>query len=200
MAEQNILTTPSPNADTTIVPPGSPHTHTEQLSGGHGSAFPPFESHTFLAQLIWLALAFGLLYYLMSKVALPRIEAILNDRANRLSADLGEAQRMKTEADAAGAAYETSLREAQAKAQSIAQDTRNTLSAEADAKRKTLEAELNQRIAASEATIRARTTEAMGNVRAIAGETASAIVERLTGQAPDQLSLNRALDATPAVH
>ena len=40
----------------------------------------------------------------------------------------------------------------------------------------------------------------MGNVRAIAGETASAIVERLTGQAPDQASLNRALDATPAVH
>ena len=64
----------------------------------------------------------------------------------------------------------------------------------------TLEAELNQRLAASEATIRARTTEAMGNVRTIAGETASAIVERLTGQAPDQASLNRALDATSAVH
>lgn len=200
MAEQNILTTPSPDADTTIVPSGSPHMHTEQASGGHGGAFPPFESHTFLAQLIWLALAFGLLYSLMSKVALPRIEAILSDRANRLSGDLGEAQRMKAEADAAGEAYERSLREAQAKAQGIAQDTRNALSAEADAKRKTLEAELNQRLAASEATIRARTTEAMGNVRTIAGETASAIVERLTGQAPDQASLNRALDATPAVH
>ncbi len=40
----------------------------------------------------------------------------------------------------------------------------------------------------------------MGNVRSIAGETASAIVERLTGKAPDQSTLNRALDATPAVH
>ena len=201
MAEQkNPLTTPSPNADTTIVPPGSPHTHTEQPSGGHGGAFPPFESHTFLSQLIWLALAFGLLYYLMSKVALPRIEAILGERANRLSSDLGEAQRMKTEADAAGAAYEQSLREAQAKAQGIAQDTRNALSAEADTKRKALEAELNQRLAASDATLRARTSEAMGNVRTIAGETASAIVERLTGQAPDQATLNRALDATPAIH
>ncbi|MBD8907889.1 F0F1 ATP synthase subunit B [Methylorubrum zatmanii] len=198
MAEKNSLTTPSQNADTTLVPPGSPHMHTEHPSGGHGGAFPPFESHTFLSQLIWLALAFGLLYYLMSKVALPRIEAILGERANRLSADLGEAQRMKAEADAAGEAYETSLRQAQAKAQSIAQDTRNALSAEADAKRKALEAELNQKLAASEATIRSRTAEAMGNVRTIAGETASAIVERLTGQAPDQASLNRALDATPA--
>ncbi|MEH3119170.1 MAG: F0F1 ATP synthase subunit B' [Methylorubrum populi] len=200
MAEQNPLTTPSPNADTTIVPPGSPHTHTEHTPGGHGSVFPPFESQTFLSQLIWLALAFGLLYSLMSKVALPRIEAILGERSNRLSADLGEAQRMKAEADAAGEAYEKSLRAAQAKAQGIAQDTRNALSAEADAKRKSLEAELNQRLAASEAIIRGRTAEAMGNVRAIAGETASAIVERLTGQAPDRASLDRALDATPAVH
>jgi F-type H+-transporting ATPase subunit b len=36
----------------------------------------------------------------------------------------------------------------------------------------------------------------MGNVRSIAGEAASAIVERLTGQAPDRATLDRALDAT----
>ena len=36
----------------------------------------------------------------------------------------------------------------------------------------------------------------MGNVRSIAGETAAAIVERLTGQVPDRASLDRALDAT----
>nr|WP_238182941.1 F0F1 ATP synthase subunit B' [Methylobacterium trifolii] len=166
----------------------------------HAAAFPPFETHTFLAQLIWLALAFGLLYWLMDKVALPRIQAILHDRAARLSSDLDEAQRMKSEADAAGVAYETSLRDAQGKAREIAQGTRNELAAEAETKRKALEAELNQKLAASEATIRSRTQEAMGNVRAIAGETASAIVERLTGQAPDQASLDRALDTTATAH
>lgn len=193
MAQPNNLTQPPPGSDTKVG------THTEQPSG-HGSAFPPFESHTFLSQLIWLALAFGLLYYLMDKVALPRIQSILHDRSARLSADLDEAQRMKAEADAAGAAYEKSLSDAQGKARAIAQDTRNSLAAEADAKRKTLEAELNERLAASEATIRQRTAEAMGNVRGIAGETASAIVERLTGQAPDQAVLDRALDKAAVAH
>lgn len=197
MAQPNPLTTPSPGSDTKLDPHGG--AHTEQPSG-HGGAFPPFESHTFLSQLIWLALSFGLLYYLMAKVALPRIEAILHERSNRLAADLDEAQRMKSEADAAGEAYEKSLSDARAKAQGIAQETRGALAVESDAKRKVLEAELNERLAASEATIRARTTEAMGNVRAIAGETASAIVERLTGQAPDQAALNRALDRSAAVH
>lgn len=190
MAQPNPLTTPPPGADTQIVPGHGEHTE------AHTGAFPPFESSGFLAQLIWLALAFGLLYYLMDKIALPRIQAILHDRAERLRADLDQAQAMKIEADAAGVAFETALREAQGKAREIAQGTRNDLAAEAETRRKALEAELNTKLAASEATIRSRTQEAMGNVRSIAGETAAAIVERLTGQAPDGASLDRALDAT----
>ena len=62
--------------------------------------------------------------------------------------------------------------------------------------RKALETELNAKLTTAEATIRARTEAAMGNVRSIAGEAASAIVERLTGQAPDSATLDRALDAT----
>ncbi|GJE38339.1 F0F1 ATP synthase subunit B family protein [Methylobacterium persicinum] len=190
MAQPNSLTTPPPGADTQIVPGHTEHTE------AHTGAFPPFETSGFLAQIVWLALAFGLLYYLMDKVALPRLRGILHNRAERLRADLDQAQAMKSQADAAGVAYETSLRDAQNKARDIAQATRNDLNAEAEAKRKALEAELNTKLAASEATIRARTEVAMGNVRTIAGETASAIVERLTGQVPDQASLNRALDAT----
>ncbi|MCJ2022276.1 F0F1 ATP synthase subunit B' [Methylobacterium sp. E-065] len=190
MAQPNPLTTPPPGADTQVVPGHVEHPE------GHTGAFPPFESSGFLAQLIWLALAFGLLYYLMDKIALPRIQSILHTRAERLRADLDQAQAMKTEADAAGVAFETALRDAQSKARDIAQTTRNELAAEADAKRKALEEQLNAKLAASEATIRQRTEAAMGNVRSIAGEAAAAIVERLTGQAPDRATLDRALDAT----
>lgn len=193
MAQPNSLTTPPPGSDVALVPPHAP-------GAAHPAAFPPFETHTFLSQIVWLALAFGLLYWLMSKIALPRMQAILHDRSARLAADLDQAQAMKTEADAAGAAYEKSLKDAQAKAREIAQETRASLSGEAETKRKSLEAELNRKIAASEATIRTRTQEAMGSVRAIAGETAAAIVERLTGQAPDQASLDRALDSTATAH
>ncbi|GJD95938.1 F0F1 ATP synthase subunit B family protein [Methylobacterium iners] len=179
----------APNQATVVVPDSE-----------HGGGFPPFQSHTFLSQLIWLALAFGLLYYLMAKIALPRIQGILHDRATRLSGDLDEAHRMKAEAEAAGAAYERALSEAQSKARAISADTRNSVAQETDARRKSLEAELNERLVASEATIKSRTAEAMGSVRGIAAETASAIVERLTGHSPDQAALNRALDKTSTAH
>lgn len=159
-------------------------------------AFPPFQSHTFGGQLLWFAIAFGLLYYLMSRVALPRVGAILHERQARLAADLEAAQRAKGESDAAAAAHEKALTDARKNAEGIALETRTKLGAEADARRKQLEAELGERLAASEATIRARTAEAMGNVRGIAAETAAAIVERLTAQAPDRAAIDAALDRT----
>lgn len=196
------LATPQSRAPTTtgVAPGPTPGGRTEiaEIAEGHGGAFPPFRSDTFVAQILWVALAFGLLYYLMSKFALPRIGAILHERSLRLGADLGEAHRMRAEAEAAGAAYEASLKEASDRSKGIAQAARDAAAAEADSKRKALEADLAQKLAASEATIRARTADAMANVREIAGDTASAIVERLTGQAPDRGQLDAALDRTLA--
>jgi F-type H+-transporting ATPase subunit b len=172
------------------------HTGTEAAGAAHAGAFPPFARETFPSQLLWLAITFGVLYVLMSKVALPRVAAVLHKRAQTISGNLGEAQAMKAQSEAAGAAYETSLAQARDKAKAIAQQTRDALAAESDAKRKTLEAELGERLATAEATIRSRTAEAMSSVRGIAADAAAAIVERLTGQAPDQGTLEAAADRT----
>ena len=161
-------------------------------------AFPPFASESYASQLIWFAIAFGLLYYVMSRIALPRVAAVMETRSQRISSDLAEAERLRAESEAAGAAYEKSLNDARTKAKAIAQEMREGLTAEAETRRKTLEAEWHDRLAASEATIRTRTTEAMQNVRGIAADTAIVIVERLIGQAPDRRAVEAALDRTLA--
>src|SRR5918998_5708683 len=163
----------------------------------HG-AFPPFASETFASQLFWFAIAFGLLYYVMSRIALPRVAEIMESRSQRIAADLAEAERLRAESEAAGAAYEKSLNDARAKAKAIAQEMREALTVESEAQRKKLEAELHERIKASEETISARTAEAMASVRGIAADTATVIVERLTGQAPDRRAVEAALDRLPA--
>jgi F-type H+-transporting ATPase subunit b len=157
-------------------------------------AFPPFATETYASQLLWFAIAFGLLYYVMSRIALPRIAAVMENRSERIAADLAEAEKLRAESEAAGAAYEKSLNDARAKAKTIAQEMRDALSAESDAKRKALEAELHQRLAVAETTIASRTQDAMASVRGIAADTATAIVERLTGQAPERRSIDAALD------
>jgi F-type H+-transporting ATPase subunit b len=153
-------------------------------AGEHGRNFPPFDKQTFASQLVWLALTFIALYLLMSRIALPRVGSILEARRNRVGGDLAEAQRLKGESDAAIAAHEKALADARARAQSLANETRERASAAAEARRKELEAALHGRIAESEKAIAATRSTAMANVRSIASEAAAAIVERLTGVAP----------------
>ncbi len=150
----------------------------------HGRVFPPFDSHTFASQLLWLALTFIALYLLMSRVALPRIGSILEARRRHIDGDLADAQRLKGESDAAIAAHEKALAEARASAQTLANERREKAAAAAAARRKEVEAKLGSRIAEAEKAIAATRSAAMTNVRAIAGEAAGAIVERLTGVTP----------------
>ncbi len=159
-----------------------PTAHTEAPAEQH--EFPPFQAHHFPSQLLWLTLTFILLYVLMSRVALPRIGAILADRLRRISEDLAAAQRFKEQSEAANAAYQKSLADARARAQAIANETRKQQAAEAEATNKRLEAQLHEKLAAAEQSIAATRTAAMGNVGSIAAETAAAIVERLIGTAP----------------
>jgi F-type H+-transporting ATPase subunit b len=158
-------------------------------------AFPPFDSSTFAAQIVWLVIAFGLLYLLMSKIALPRVAGILDDRARKIQADLEAARKARADSDAALAAYETSLVQARAKAQSIANETRHAVTAETDATRHQLETELSAKLAAAEAQITATKTAALGSVNGIAVDAASAIVEQLIGKAPDLHTVQAAVDA-----
>ena len=160
----------------------------------HGSSFPPFDATTYPSQLIWFAIAFGALYLLMSRFALPRIANILEERHDRIADDREEASRLTAESEAAAVAYEKALASARGKAQGIAGETRDKLSAEAEAKRKALEAELSVMLSSAEVQIAATKDAAMSNVRGIAIDAAGTIVSELIGEAPAAHAVEAAVD------
>ncbi|MEO1067388.1 MAG: F0F1 ATP synthase subunit B [Pseudomonadota bacterium] len=162
----------------------SDNTSTEvgHSSGGdHGGAFPPFDASTYGSQLLWLAITFGILYYVMAKVALPRIGSILETRSNRIEQDLAEAQRLKEETDEAIADYEQALADARGKAHSIAQTARDKAKADADEAMTRVEGELATKLEEADSQISGIRDQAMAEVDTIAGETTEAIVKTLIG-------------------
>jgi F-type H+-transporting ATPase subunit b len=175
----------------------SPETgaHTE-ADGGHGGGFPPFEKDTFASQLVSLLIAFVALYLIVSRIALPRVGSLLDERQNAIEGDLAEAQKLKDASDGALKAYESELAAARSRAQAISTETRERLNAAAEAERKTLEAQLSVKLAEAEKTIAATRQAAMSNVRGIAAEAAAAIVQRLTGALPEGKVLDSAVDAS----
>jgi F-type H+-transporting ATPase subunit b len=168
--------------------------HTE-ADGGH-KEFPPFEKNTFASQLVSLVIAFVALYLIVSKLALPRVGGTIDARQNKIDGDLAEAQKLKDESDSALKAYEGELAAARSRAQAIGAETREKLNAASEAERKSLEERLSQKLADAEKTIASTRAAAMSNVRSIATDAAAAIVQRLTGVAPDGTSVGRAVDAS----
>ncbi|WP_274629862.1 F0F1 ATP synthase subunit B [Arvimicrobium flavum] len=164
--------------------------HTEQPEGG---SFPPFEPQYFPSQLLWLAITFGLFYLFLKKVVLPRLGGILELRRDRIAQDLDQAARMKSEADAAVAAYEQELAEAKLKANAIGQEARDGAKAEAEAQRKEIEKGLDAKLAESEARIASIKAAAMSEVGSIAEETAAAIVQQLVGGKADKAAVAAAV-------
>jgi F-type H+-transporting ATPase subunit b len=169
--------------------------HTE-ADGGHKAPFPPFERSTFASQLVSLLIAFVALYLIVSRIALPRVGSLLDERQNAIDGDLAAAQKLKDESDAALKAYESELAAARSRAQAISAETREKLNAASEAERKTLEERLSLKLAEAEKTIAATRETAMSNVRGIAADAAGAIVQRLSGVLPDGALLDRAVDAS----
>lgn len=166
-------------------PTADTHATTEAHGGDHGSdVFPPFDPATFPSQLLWLAITFGALYLLMSRLALPRIGTILETRKATIDADLAAAEASRQQTDAAIAAYEAALAAAKAKAQGIANESREAIQADLAAKRAAVETDLSTKVTQAEVRIAATKAEALTHVDEIAAETAQTVVTQLIGDIP----------------
>jgi F-type H+-transporting ATPase subunit b len=154
---------------------------------------PQLDIATFLPQLVWLAISFVVLYILMKTLGLPGVQAAIERRRRHLDSDLGRAAALKAEAEAALAAYQKALADARAAAQETLRQTGERLAAEAAERQRQLAASLAAQIEAAEQRIAAGKEVALGEVRGIASEVASAVVEKLTGMAPDAAAMTGAV-------
>jgi F-type H+-transporting ATPase subunit b len=158
-------------------PPGEVGTLTE--TPAEHNVFPPFDSTTFASQLLWFAITFALLYYLMAKVALPRIAGILEDRRDRIASDLDLAESLKKDSEAALEGYERALAEARTRANTIAEGARDGARQAASAKRAAIEASLAEKLEVAEKRIGEIKAKALADVGEIAVETTDALIASL---------------------
>jgi F-type H+-transporting ATPase subunit b len=156
---------------------------------------PQLNFHTFPTQIFWLVVTFAVLYWLMAKVALPRIERIVEERRNRIETDLEKAAQMKTEAEAVIAAYEKALAEARVRAQATVKETSDRLAAEAGERQRQASETLGRQVAEAERRIAAAKEAALANIRTVSVDVARAAVSRLVGADIDESGAGAAVDA-----
>jgi len=149
------------------------------------AGLPQLDATKFPPQIIWLVLTFGVLYLIMSRVALPRVSQMLEERQHRIEDNLKKAESLRQEAQAAAESYEKSLTEARTKAHGIMIDTANRIAEESARQQARLSESLDLETKAAEQRINDAKDKAMASLDDIAGEVALAAAEKISGETLD---------------
>jgi len=154
-------------------------------AGNGATGLPQLDFTTFPSQIFWLAVACFVLFQLMTKVALPRIASVLEERADAIADELDRAEEFRRKAAEAEEEYNQALADARAKAQSIAAETRAEIQKEIDEAMAKADAEIAARSKESEKRIEEIRESAAAAVREVAEDAAGEIIARLMPEAKD---------------
>jgi len=145
-------------------------------------------------QVVWGALIFVILYVLASRTALPKVEAVLEERARRIAGDLESAKDAKARADAGIKAATDATAQARSEAQAAINTALETSKQAAAAQSAALNERLDRQLKEAEGQIAAARGAALAALPGVATDTAIALIMRLTGTAPDPVKLRGAID------
>jgi F-type H+-transporting ATPase subunit b len=155
---------------------------------------PQLDVATYVPQLVWLAISFFVLYFLMSRIGLPRVAVAIEARRRRREEDLERAAELRRDGESVVAAYEKTRATARQQAQATIRETSERLAAAAAERQRDLTAVLAERIGAAERDIAAAKERALGEIRSVAADVAATIAQRLIGASPPQGDIAAAVD------
>jgi len=163
-------------------------------SGGGAVGLPQLCGDWFGNQIFWLAVALVVLFFLLSRIALPRISAIMAERQGTITNDLAAAEDLKARAAEAEEAYKKALADARAEAQNIIAETKAEIQKDIDRANEEADDEIRARTAEGEEKIAEIRAGALDAVRDVAKDVTAELVAAM-GQKADGRSVTAAVNA-----
>jgi F-type H+-transporting ATPase subunit b len=155
---------------------------------------PQLDFSTWPNQIFWLLVTLVVIYLVLSKVALPRIGAVLADRKSTITNDLAAAEELKGKAVAAEKAYNDALANARTEAAKIVAQAKAEIQKDLDAATAKADAEIAAKAAESEKTIAGIRDGAAAAVAEVAKDVAAELVAAL-GAGADAKAVTAAVTA-----
>ncbi|WP_255743913.1 F0F1 ATP synthase subunit B' [Aliiroseovarius sediminis] len=182
-------------ANTTQEVAGDAARHASEIEGMEtATGMPQLDFSTFGNQVFWLVVTLVVIYFVLTKVALPRIEAVLSERRGTITSDLAAAEDLKQKAVEAEDAYNKALADARAEANKIVAEARAEIQADVDAAAAKADAEIAAKAAESEAAIAEIRAGAVDSVKTVAKDAAKEILATM-GYKADAKSVTAAVNA-----
>jgi F-type H+-transporting ATPase subunit b len=152
-------------------------------------------SQVYLSQFLWLAIALAFIFFVIARGMVPKIQATVDAREQRIAGDLERAQEARKQADETEAAWRARMDAARAEAARIAQEAKAQSGRDTEAKVKAAGDQVNHKVDAAQVRIRDAVTAAQAEIEAVAVEAAQEMVRRVSGIAVDKKDAAAAVKA-----
>ena len=187
--ETVIITETAPDAAHGVAAHGAD----AAAAAGHAVGMPQLDPSTYGNQIFWLLVVLAVIYWVLSRIALPRIGGVISDRQGAVTGDLMAAEEFKHKAKEAEAAYDKALADARAEAGKIVAANKAEIQKELNAAIAHADAEISARSVESEKRIGQIRASAVEDARSVARDVTAALVENFGGTVDQQL-VNEAVD------
>ncbi len=135
----------------------------------------------YVSQLVWLLIVFAVIYVVIGKGMLPKIEGTIHARNEKVAGDLAAAEKARDEAEAVDQAYHAEMDAAHQGAGGTVQAAKDSALRDAEARLKAAQAAVNAKLEQAEIKLAVAREKALSEVEAVAADVARDIVERLSG-------------------
>ncbi|MEP5761591.1 MAG: F0F1 ATP synthase subunit B' [Litoreibacter sp.] len=174
-------------------------THSEGAAHATDAAsapgMPQLDFSTFPNQIVWLMITLLVIYFILSRVALPRIAAVLAERQGTITNDIAAAEDMKQKAVEAEAVYNQALADARTEANKIVADTKAEIQKDLDKAVAKADAEISARAAEGAEAVAAIRASAKEDAATVAKDIAKDIVSAIAPGKIDAKSVTAAVTA-----
>lgn len=197
MASETTTDTSHGTAEATDVAADASHGAAEagHAAVEHYVGMPQLNPDWFANQIFWLVVTLVVIYFIMNRIALPRIANVLADRHDTIQRDLEKAEELKQKAVEAEDAYNKALADARVEASNIVAETKAEIQKELDKATAKADAEISAKTAEGEVIIKEIRDNAMKAVKVVATDTASSIVDAVLPGANDAKAVKAAVTA-----
>lgn len=168
-------------------------TETELVEEVASGGMPQLELHTFDNQIFWLLVTLVAIYFVLTRIGLPRIAGVLAERSGTITNDIAAAEDMKLKAVEAEETYNQALVDARAEASRIVADTKAEIQTDLDRAIAEADAEIAARAAEGEKAIAAIRDSAQQSASEVAQDIAKDIVGAVSPNSIDASAITAAV-------
>ena len=151
------------------------------IQASESGGMPQLDPEFWFSQIFWLVITFGILYFVLSKLILPKISENLETRKSQVLDNLELAEKQRNDSEKKLKEFDNIILKSKIEAKNIFNESRKKLLDDISQKRQRLEEEIDKELKIAEGEIEQLKKKSPEKINKIAIETSSDVIDQLIG-------------------